>query len=216
MSAVGGLAFGVFVAVIDDAEAIAAGGLRISACGERIGDGYGRVGRARIDRADADAARAGDLFIADSEDLLSDLAQQVVAPDLDVARGATLGQDHESAIAEAAEQIFRQPRFADEPGKLTDEIFGQQRTQLIENRAQFVGFDGHELADAGLDRLRQPLLQMLDEKASLERACRRIVLERVRQLICERLVIALLGRDTKLDCRLPVELGARKLHFDLH
>ena len=65
-----------------------------------------------------------------------------------------------------------------------------------------------ELAHAGLDRLRERLLQLLEEEAPLQRAGRGVVLERIGELLVERAAVALLRGDAQAHRRLAVELGA--------
>ena len=104
---VGRLLARVLFLMIDDLDAVAAACLRAAACGDRIVDRHGRIGLARIDHADADAAGAGDLLVADAKHLRRDLAHEIVRPRLDVARRAALHQQHQRAVAEAADQIGR-------------------------------------------------------------------------------------------------------------
>src|SRR5690606_18833439 len=76
----------VFVLMIDHVNAAAAALLRGAPRRDRVVERSGNIGRTRVDRADADAARARDLLVSDAEDLRTDLADEILGPDLDVAR----------------------------------------------------------------------------------------------------------------------------------
>src|SRR5690606_30986524 len=117
----------------------------------------GDIGRARIDGTHSDAARAGDLLVPDTEHLCADLADEILRPNLDVARRAALHEQHERPVAKAPEEIGRLAGLVDQTGELTDEFFDTERADVSADRGQLVCFDGDELPDAGLDRLCQRL-----------------------------------------------------------
>ena len=70
-----------------------------------------------------------------------DFANEIVRPGLDVARRAALHQQHERAVAEAAEQIAGLARLADQPGELADELFDRERADVVADRVELVGLD---------------------------------------------------------------------------
>jgi hypothetical protein len=159
-------------------------------CRERVVDRASPRRRADIDHADADAARAGRLLVAGAEHLRRDFADQIVGPRFDVALRAALHQQHERAVAEPAEQVVRLARLGNQSGKLSDEFLDGQRTDVVRERLELVGLDRDDLADAGLDRLRQLLLQLLHRRsavadapvaASRSRRFRQLLVDRCRR-----------------------------------
>src|SRR5690606_13324592 len=207
----------VFVLTIDYVDAAALVVLSGPPRRDRIVRRSGDIRRARVGRAHPDTARAGDLFVSDAKHLRADFADEVLGPHFDVARRAAFDEQHERPVAEASEKIGWLAGLVDQTGELTNEFFDAERTDVIEDRGQLIGFDGYELPDAGFDRLRQRLFEPFEKELALQRARGGIALERLVQVLIERIRAgAATRRHAKADCRFAVELRFRKLDIEGH
>ena len=147
----------------------------------------------------------------------ADFANEIAGPGLDVALRAALHQQHERAVAEAAEQVVRLARLGDQSGELADEFLDRQRADVVGRASSslsgWIATIWRMPALIGCDSV---LLQLLHEEAPLQRAGRGVALQSFRQLLIDGAAVALLRRDGQAHRRLAIEVDGRQLDIERH
>ena len=165
--------------------------------------------------AGADGAGQVGRLVANIERHRLQVINELLAPDLRIARFAAFEQHHDRRAFETSCHIARVHAFAHRFRKLRQDFFGFDDADLVVNLAEVIRLDVNETVGARLRLALQSLGKALEELRAVVEQHRRVALQRVMHELGRFLGDLELRRDANLNARAVVKVDLAELEVQL-
>ena len=202
-----GLYAGIGIGLVDRVHLIAAE-LPAAARGVHcVGDRGRDVRIGRRQQPQAHGHGGGEVLFIENEGVFVDAPDDILGPCLHVAGGAALEHHQKAVSTEAAAKIGGGELHPHQLRKLPHEILAREHADRILDVDEAVGFDVGELAYAALHAVGAARMHRGNQIALLQKVSRGVVLDRVRELHLEVVILVCARRYADARGRLALVIG---------